>query len=278
MSSSGSLRVLPFRVVAMPQLMLRALPWVVGAVVGKAIFEIADVHPLELNPLLSGLVAANVFLLGFLLAGTLADYKEAEKLPGELAASLETICDEALLIHEEKGIPEAAQCIELCADVASDIRRCIMREAGFKHVLKSIRAFNPIFLVFSPLIQPGFTTRLKIEQANIRKTVIRIETIRSTTFVNAGYAIAELTGVLLIAGLMLTEVAEKTVESLFFVGVITLLLTYVFFLIRDLDNPFAYPNGREGAADVSLTPVLAAEQRLRSVHRRLSASESASST
>jgi hypothetical protein len=262
----------------MPQLMLRALPWVVGAVVGKAIFEIADVHPLELNPLLSGLVAANVFLLGFLLAGTLADYKEAEKLPGELAASLETICDEALLIHEEKGIPEAAQCIELCADVASDIRRCIMREAGFKHVLKSIRAFNPIFLVFSPLIQPGFTTRLKIEQANIRKTVIRIETIRSTTFVNAGYAIAELTGVLLIAGLLLTKVADKTIESLFFVGVITLLLTYVFFLIRDLDNPFAYPNGREGAADVSLTPVLAAEQRLRSVHRRLSASESASST
>src|SRR3954447_25130432 len=265
-----SRRVLPLRMVAMPQLLLRALPWVAGAVALKAIFEIADFHPLGLNPLLSGLVAANVFLLGFLLAGTLADYKEAERLPGELASSLETICDEALLVHQEKGVPEAAACIELCADVATHIRRCIMREAGFKEVLKAIRAFNPIFLVFTPLIQPGYTTRLKVEQANIRRIVIRIETIRSTTFVNAGYAIAELTGILLIAGLLLTEVADKTVESLFFVGVITLLLTYVFHLIRALDNPFAYPDGREGAADVSLTPLLAAEQRLRQVRRSVS--------
>src|SRR3954452_13406754 len=137
-------RVFPLRVVAMPKLMLRALPWVLGAVALKAIFEIADLHPLSLNPLLSGLVAANVFLLGFLLAGTLADYKEAEKLPGELAASLETIVDEALLVHQEKGVPEAADCIALCAEVAADIRRTITHEAGFKHVLRSLRAFNPI--------------------------------------------------------------------------------------------------------------------------------------
>src|SRR5690349_24410620 len=92
-------RVLPLRVVAMPKLMLRALPFVVGAVALKGICLALDFHPLDLNPLLSGLVAANVFLLGFLLAGTLADYKEAEKLPGEIAASLETICDEALLVQ-----------------------------------------------------------------------------------------------------------------------------------------------------------------------------------
>src|SRR4051794_3369659 len=262
--------VLPLRIVAMPKLMLRALPWVAGAVVLKAIFEIAGFHPLDLNPLLSGLVAANVFLLGFLLAGTLGDYKEAEKLPGEIAASLETICDEALLVHEEKGIPEAAACIQQCADVATEIRRCIMRESGFKDVLKTIRAFNPIFLVFTPLIQPGYTTRLKVEQANLRRIVIRIETIRSTTFVNAGYAIAELTGILLILGLLLTKVADSTVESLFFVGVITLLLTYVFHLIRDLDTPSASPTGREGAADVSPPPLLAAEQRLRQARRSIS--------
>ena len=254
----------------MPDLIAKALPYVAAAVALKAIFEIADIHPLALNPLLSGLVAANVFLLGFLLAGTLADYKEAEKLPGDIAASLETICDEALLLHQEKGTPEAQECVALCADVAGEIRRWICHETGFKTVLKSIREFNPLFLVFSPLIQAGFTTRLKIEQANIRKIAIRIDTIRNTTFVNAGYAIAELTGVLLIVGLLLTEVADKTLESLFFVGVITLLLTYVFLLIRDLDNPFAYPNGREGAADVSLTAIMAAEQRIHTEYRKLS--------
>jgi hypothetical protein len=251
------------RVLAMPKLLARALPFIVVAVGVKAILEAADIHPLDLNPLLSGLVAANVFLLGFLLAGTLGDYKEAEKLPGELSASLETICDEALLVHTELGIPEGAACIALCADVAASIRSYIVKETDVTPVLETLRAFNPIFLVFSPKIQAGFTTRLKIEQSGMRRIVLRIDTIRRTTFVNAGYAIAELTGVLLIAGMELTNVADKVVESLFFVGVISLLLTYVFLLIRDLDNPFAYPNGQAGAADVSLFPLEEAEARLR---------------
>src|SRR3954462_10166540 len=114
-------RVVPLRILAMPDLMLRALPWVAGVVILKAFFEAAGIHPLDLNPLLSGLVAANVFLLGFLLAGTLGDYKEAEKLPGELAGALETICDEALLVHTEKGLPEGAACVGHCADVAGAI-------------------------------------------------------------------------------------------------------------------------------------------------------------
>ena len=37
------------------------------------------------NPLFPALVASEVFLLGFLLHGVLLDYKEAEKIPGELA-------------------------------------------------------------------------------------------------------------------------------------------------------------------------------------------------
>ncbi|MFA5864806.1 MAG: hypothetical protein WC975_08975 [Phycisphaerae bacterium] len=35
---------------------------------------------ISLNPLFSGIVAGNVFLMGFLLSGVLADYKESERL------------------------------------------------------------------------------------------------------------------------------------------------------------------------------------------------------
>ena len=44
---------------------------------------------IQLNPLFTTLVASTVFLLGFLLNGVLADYKESEKLPAELATGLE---------------------------------------------------------------------------------------------------------------------------------------------------------------------------------------------
>ena len=37
------------------------------------------------------ILTSGVFLIGFLLAGTMADYKEAEKLPADLSCTLEAI-------------------------------------------------------------------------------------------------------------------------------------------------------------------------------------------
>src|SRR3989304_9569460 len=43
----------------------------------------------EVSPLLS----AVALIIGFMLAGVLTDYKESEKIPGEIATTLETIGD-----------------------------------------------------------------------------------------------------------------------------------------------------------------------------------------
>ena len=59
--------------------------------------------------------------------------------------------------------------------------------------MSDIRALNGPFRVFAPAIQAGFTTRLKTEQAAIRKIVIRMDTMRRTSYVSAGYLIAEVT-------------------------------------------------------------------------------------
>jgi hypothetical protein len=259
------------QLLAAPRLAVQALPAIAAAVTLKLVFELLDVHPLELNPLLSGLVAANVFLLGFLLAGTLADYKESERLPGELAAALDNVADECLILHAEKGTPEAAGCLEQLERIGYTIRRWLLHRKTVDEVHSELRKLNAFFSVFAPLIQAGFTTRLKAEQAAMRRTVIRIDAIRTTSFVAAGYAIVRLTGTLLVVGLLLTELAPSTGESLFFVGVITLLLAYVYLLIRDLDDPFRYTRGEVGAADVSLAPLEQVEERLRHEREALAA-------
>ena len=74
------------------RLMLSTLPLVAAILVGKFILQFA----LGLQGFVDfsdvGIVlTAGVFLLGFLLAGTMADYKEAEKIPAELASTLETL-------------------------------------------------------------------------------------------------------------------------------------------------------------------------------------------
>lgn len=63
-------------VLAAPRIVLLLVPWVGVAVGVKLMQELLDVS------LLSGVVGVNVLLWGLLLAGTLADYKESERLPG----------------------------------------------------------------------------------------------------------------------------------------------------------------------------------------------------
>ncbi len=176
------------------------------------------------NPLFSALVASEVFLLGFLLNGVLTDYKEGEKLPGELAAALEC------LALEVQGT------LALLADFSESLLTW-MREAG--------------------------PTLLLLELAHIRRGVQRIDVIRSTTFVPSVYGVAYIGTGVLIVGLVLSRI-EPFAESLFFIGVISLLLIKLLLLITDLDNPFGASQARS-VENVSLHPVAHAAQRLRRV-------------
>src|SRR6476659_4620016 len=54
-------------------------------------------------------LTAGVFLIGFMLSGTLTDYKEAEKIPAELACTLETIEEAFVQAGVGKQLDLAAQ-------------------------------------------------------------------------------------------------------------------------------------------------------------------------
>jgi hypothetical protein len=242
-------------------LVARVAPVVAAVALLKVLFHELGWDAVDLNPLYTGLVAANVFLLGFLLAGTLTDYKESEKLPGDLAASIESIADECSILHRDKQAASAAACLR---DVRELARTCVGWLRGSEPtsaVLDGVSGLNVHFLAFEPLTQPNFIVRLKQEQNTIRRMVLRIQTIRDTSFVGAGYAIAELATLLLVVGLLLVDVGSFF-DALFLLCIISFLLVYMIFLIRDLDNPFDYKGGKAGTAEVSIRPVEDVEERL----------------
>jgi predicted membrane chloride channel (bestrophin family) len=239
-----------------PRLLLQAVPVAVAMILLKWLYDLSPLKHLDFSPLLTGVIAAEVFIVGFILSGTAADFKEAERLPGEVAGSLESIMD------AELKLPQARQCVSLLADIGESIRGWLVRNDGYDEVLENLRRLNPYFIVFAPKIQPGFTTRLKSEQANVRKLVIRMDTMRRTSYVSAGYLIAEVTGLMILVLLLITQIGQLA-PTLLVVGVITYLLVYAVAMIRDIDNPFEYPNGRAGAADVDLGVLESCETRLR---------------
>ena len=247
-----------------PRLLVLALPVAVGMVLLKWLYDLSALKHLDFSPLLTGVIAAEVFIIGFILSGTAADFKEAERLPGELAATLETIGDECLIMDAELHLPEARQCLSLLAEIGGSVRLWLLHDTDLDDVIADLRRLNPLFTVFAPKIQPGFTTRLKSEQGNLRKLLIRMDTMRRTSYVSAGYLIAEVTALLIMVLLMITEIGPLA-PTILVVGVITYLLVYMLALIRDLDNPFEYRAGLPGPADVDLSVLERSEARLRSL-------------
>jgi hypothetical protein len=106
-----------------PRLLLQALPVAFGVIVLKWLYDESSAKHLELSPLLAGVIAAEVFIVGFMLSGTAGDFKEAERLPGELAASLETVADECLTIDAELKLPEARQCVAQLVEIGHSVHR-----------------------------------------------------------------------------------------------------------------------------------------------------------
>jgi hypothetical protein len=232
-------------------LALKILPVVILVVLLKLIAHQFGLEFISLNPLFTAIVTANIFLLGFLIAGVLADYKESEKLPGDLAASIETIADECLIIYKNKKAESAKECLEHILSLTSSIDDWFHKKERFRVLMDKISLFNDFFLAFESLTQANFIGRLKHEQSAIRRMLIRIHSIRETYFVSSGYAIAEAVTIFLIIGLIFVKI-DPFYEALFFVSAIAFLQTYMIALIKDLDDPFEYYGENIGPDDVSL--------------------------
>lgn len=234
---------------------LRVLPLVALVVLAKLAVDLLGWDTVELTALHSGLVTGTVFLIGFLLAGTLADYKESEKLPGELAGRVETIADECEILYRDTGHDAARRCLAHLGEVARAIDAWLRSGVPVDEPLERIDELNHHFLAFQPLTQPNFIVRLKQEQSALRLLVFRINTIKETSFVGAGYRIAEISSILLVAAVIVADFAPLAAE-MFLVGAITFVLACMILLIKDMDDPFEYAGRhKQGAVEVSLAPL-----------------------
>lgn len=242
---------------------LRTLPVVGVVLIIKYFVHNAGYEFLELNSLFTAIISANIFLIGFLISGTLVDYKESEKLPGELSASLETLADEAIIIYQQKKSNDAVVFLEKLVHFNDLLLDWFYKKIHTDELIRQLRTFNDDFVALEPLTQANFIARLKQEQNVLRRVVRRIHTIRETSFIGAGYAIAEIITTILLLGLIIIHM-EPFSESLFFVSFVAFILVYMIYFIKDLDNPFGYYDKTNLAADVSLFPLEDSKRRLTS--------------
>ena len=243
------------------RLAAETIPFVIGIIVCKFAVHSFGYEFLTLNSLFTAIISANIFLIGFLISGTLVDYKESEKLPGDLSASLEAMADEGLIIHKSKKSPEAREYLRKVSSFNTALLDWFYKKERTTELMRKLLSFNDDFLQFESQTQANFIVRLKQEQNSIRRMINRIHTIRETSFLATGYAIAEIITAVLVTGLVFIKM-DPFYESIFFVSFVSFILIYMISFIKDLDNPFGYTDEDNRVEEVSLKPLLDSQKRL----------------
>lgn len=243
------------------RLALKTIPLIAGIIGIKFTVHYLGYEFLTLNSLFTAVISANIFLIGFLISGTLVDHKESEKLPSDLASSIETMTDEGLIIYKNKKSQEAKIYVQKMLKFNQLLIKWFYKKERTENIMRQLHSFNDDFLVFESQTQANFIVRLKQEQNAIRKMLHRIDTIRDTSFLGTGYAIVEIMASLLILGFIFIKI-DPFYESIFFVSFVSFILIYMIYFIKDLDNPFGYRDEDNLVEEVSLKPIVDSQKRI----------------
>lgn len=247
------------------RLLLETLPWVGGLLVVTWLRDdVLHIEPLVQFSEVGAILTGAALIVGLMLAGVISDFKESERLPANLAATLETMGDALQAAHAGGKAGDLGDLLRDYDAISSRVEHWFLGENDSDDCYHAI---EEITFVTARLEQSGaaagYLARLLAEQNSLRQTVARIDTIRSTSFIQSGYALLDLfVGTVLL--LLVTAGFSSQVLQYLVVGLLGLIYLYLALLVRDLDNPFDYRRGRiRGGADVSPEPVLALQRRRR---------------
>ena len=214
----------------------------------KMLFHLFNFEIISVGPVITALLAGVFFVLAIILSGILTDFKESEKLPGELAVSIETLFDDFDLIAAKESVMGTLEKIRnLTAVIISNFE---MKGRWQSHLVNNILESidEDIKTCNEKGVPISLIVKFRNEMANIRRISNRIEIIKETSFLPAGQTIAEFSMLAALLVLMLLKF-DPSYEGMILIGVIATIFACIVLLIKDMDDPF------EGFAKVDLKQV-----------------------
>ena len=215
---------------------------------------------LEFNSDLNVIFTALVFIMGFLLAGTITDFKEAERLPGEIACQLEIMEDwfveASVIAARTPGYPADAptrrSLLEAVRASAHDTLAWLASaDKRSEDIFPAVKRLDEQIKLMEAAGLDKITVRMLGDVNQLRRGVTRAYTIARTEFMGSAYSLLEFflafVFLLLLACSFRTPVVAAVVTSF-----LSLTYWYLYRLIRDIDNPFDFGRGH---SEVSLQPL-----------------------
>jgi hypothetical protein len=218
----------------------------------RLVFDYLNYDVLSLTNLITAFISGAIFTIAIIFAGVLTDFKESEKIPGELATSIRTLYSDLTLIHvaDKEIIPRMqGKVCSLLAAINANFRN---NDWDLQEMDKAIDSFvEDISRLVDLGVPPQFSAKLKNELGTVDKLSHRIKTIADTSFIPAAYAISELAAAGVIILLFFVRL-DPLYEGIVLFTVLCMLMTALLLLIKDMDNPFEVGQGSHADIDLFL--------------------------
>jgi hypothetical protein len=209
------------------------------------------------------------FVMALMLTGTMSDFKESEKIPGEVSSNFEAIQDWSILAFRapRTGSSELAKepldkayVHKTISEVTQGIIDWFRSEKKDSFVVfPLLRRLNGLAYYFAERGADKEAIKGIQENTNaMRKQISRAYAISKTSFVSAAYVLLRSIVFFVILLLLVTKFKTPTAE-LFASMCLSFIFIYLYHLIIGLDDPF---EAMAGDTDVELRPLERFQSRL----------------
>ena len=214
----------------------------------KYLLHSYGLEPVSQTSVHNSLISSATFVIGFVLSAVIADYKESERIPAEFASTVEGIYEDSKEIH--KAYP-AFDLVRLRDDLIVILG--LFRE-GTRHKRRGTRReISDLHQLFGQMeaagVPPNFVVKLKQQQAQLLKSVYRVNYIQRIRFIPSAYVLVWCVTALVVAVLLVTKITPFY-GGLVISGGVSFVLVYMVMLIHHISVPFR-ANG-DSYDDVSL--------------------------
>jgi hypothetical protein len=231
-------------------IILKALVIVLVLLGVRTMINILGYDTVPITPIVGAFITGAIFTIAVIFTGTFTDFKESEKIAGDMASALKALYNDSIVIPLEDQTP--------LVTMRSHIRALLNTiNASFMENNFNPRAINHAMDIVTDDIRvlgklnvaPPTLAKLRIELGALDKLVNRVDVITRTDFIPAAYAIAEIATAAVILVMLFVKNDPYLEGSVIFVF-LSLMLIALVFLIKDMDNPFEFHQGTSADVDI----------------------------
>jgi hypothetical protein len=219
----------------------------------KLVADYFELNVIAVNALTGAFFTGVFFTISIVFTGAMSDFKEAQKIPGEMASILKSLRSDALLLSAREGEKEqgkqlAGHIENLLSVITCNLRQNCWQKQQLEDEMNQIQKI--ITDLWAKDVAASVLYKMRDNLVQLEKLSYRLDYIAYSKDSAAAYVICDIaiTAVLII--FVFTK-NEWGLGGMALFVLISFVVTAIVRLIHDMDNPFEY--GKNTNADVDTT-------------------------